>query len=150
MREVPGRPVRQMPTVAKSAKSSDSAAPAKATAPRLSATGVGSANSRCSTIAVASTPTENSAMRLVQRAKNDGPRGGGGLMALAPCSCPARRSATVVPVVAELICAARPLSRRASSHRAARRIAENRTKKRDIGHRIDPEEARRRCARPQG
>ena len=42
--------------------------------------GVGSENSRCRKIAVASSTAENTAMRLVQRAKKEGPKGGGGLM----------------------------------------------------------------------
>src|SRR3984893_8738903 len=80
IRGVPGRPVRQMPTVANTANSSESNAPANASPTRLNATGEGRPNRRCSRIAVASTPTEKTAMRLVQRAKNDWPSGGGGLM----------------------------------------------------------------------
>ena len=60
----------------------DKAAPAKATAARLSAIVVGSDKRRWSSMAVSSTPTEKSAMRLVQRAKNDGPSGAGDLMRL--------------------------------------------------------------------
>src|SRR5690606_23160834 len=65
---------------------SDITAPAKTTPTRLRATGVGTENSRCMAIAHASTPTENSAMRLVQRAKNDGSSGAGGLMRRLPRS----------------------------------------------------------------
>ena len=79
-RAVPGRPVRQMPMVAATDMSSDRPAPMKATHVRFSAIGVGSENSRCRKIAVASSTAENTAIRLVQRAKNDGPRGGGDLM----------------------------------------------------------------------
>ena len=79
-RAVPGRPVRQMPKVAAADMSSDRPAPAKATHVRFSAIGVGSENRRCRNSAVANSTAENTAIRLVQRAKNDGPRGGGGLM----------------------------------------------------------------------